>query len=94
MPCKGTVVKTSDLSTRRSQRAQSVRVFQSSLVFSDASALSARSAVKFGGIVISLENLTVPVQALHKGAIDHISKDRLSKDRLGGTIKAALEGTV
>ena len=56
----GTVVKTSDLSTRRSQRAQSLRVFQSPLVFSDASALSARSAVKFGGIVISLENLTVP----------------------------------
>ena len=33
----------------------------------------------------------IAVQALHKGAIDHISKDRLSKDRLGGTIKAALE---
>ena len=33
----------------------------------------------------------IAVQALHKGAIDHISKDRLSKDRLGGAIKAALE---
>ena len=34
----------------------------------------------------------IAVQALHnKGAIDHISKDRLSKDRLEGTIKAALE---
>ena len=27
----------------------------------------------------------------YRSAIDYISKDRLSKDRLGGTIKAALE---
>jgi len=33
----------------------------------------------------------IAVQALHKGAVDLISKDCLSKDRLGGTIKAARE---
>ena len=33
----------------------------------------------------------IAVQALHKGAIDLIPKDSHSKDRLGGTIKAALE---
>ena len=35
-------------------------MFQSTLGFSNASAFSAHSAVKFGGIVISLENSTVP----------------------------------
>ena len=52
--------KTSDLSTRRSQRAQSLRALQSTLGFSDASAFSAHSAVKLEDIVISLENSTVP----------------------------------
>ena len=52
--------KTRDLSTRRSQRAQSLRVFQSPLGFSNASVFSARSAVKLEDIVISLKNSTVP----------------------------------
>ena len=56
----GTIEKTSDLSTRRSQRAQSLKLFQTPFVFSNVSAFSARSAVKLGGIVISLEKSIVP----------------------------------
>jgi hypothetical protein len=41
----GTIEKTSDLSTRRSQ---SLTVFQTPLGFSNVSAFSARSAVKLG----------------------------------------------
>jgi hypothetical protein len=41
-------------------RAQSLRTFQSTFGFSDASAFSAHSAVKLEDIVISLENSTVP----------------------------------
>ncbi len=55
--------KNSDLSTRRSQILGAefkTRAFQSTFVFSDASAFSAQSAVKFGGMMISLENSTVP----------------------------------
>ena len=33
----------------------------------------------------------IAVRALHKGAIDYIPKDSFSKDRLWGTVKAALE---
>ena len=33
----------------------------------------------------------IAVQSIHKGAIDYIPKDHLTKDRLFGTIKAALE---
>jgi len=33
----------------------------------------------------------IAVQALHKGAIDYIPKDSLSKDSIWGIIKAALE---
>ena len=50
----GTIEKTSDLSTRRSQRAQSLKLFQFSLGVSNASAFSARSAVKLEDILISL----------------------------------------
>ncbi len=57
----GTIEKTSDLSTRRSQRAQSLSVFKTPLGFSNVSAFSARSAVKLGGIVISLEKSIVPI---------------------------------
>ena len=53
-PSKGTIEKTSDLSTRRSQRAQSLKLFQFSLGVSNASAFSARSAVKLEDILISL----------------------------------------
>ncbi len=59
---RGTVLKTSDLSTRRSQRAQSLRAFQFTLGFSNASAFSVCSAVKLEDIVISLENSTVPLE--------------------------------
>ena len=55
-------LKSSDLSPRRSPRAQSLRALQSPLVFSKASAFSAHSAVKLRGIEISLENSTVPLQ--------------------------------
>ena len=51
---EGTIEKTSDLSTRRSQRAQSLKLFQFSLGVSNASAFSARSAVKLEDILISL----------------------------------------
>jgi len=57
----GTIEKTSDLSTRRSQRAQSLSVFQTPLGSSNVSAFSACSAVKLGGIVISLEKSIVPL---------------------------------
>ena len=57
----GTIEKTSDLSTRRSQRAQSLSVFQTPLGSSNVSAFSACSAVKLGGIVISLEKSIVPI---------------------------------
>jgi FixJ family two-component response regulator len=33
----------------------------------------------------------IAVQALHKGAIDYMPKDSLSKDIIWGIIKAALE---
>ncbi|MCK4736315.1 MAG: hypothetical protein KAT65_27935 [Methanophagales archaeon] len=56
---KGTVLKPSYLSPRRSPRAQSLRAFQSTLGFSDASAFSAHSAVKLEDILILLENSTV-----------------------------------
>ena len=46
--------KTRDLSPQRSLRAQSLRPFQSTLGFSDASAFSAHSAVKLEDFVISL----------------------------------------
>ncbi len=36
-------------------------------------------------------NEELAVQSLHEGAIDYIPKDHLTKDRLRGTIKAALE---
>ncbi|KAF5429120.1 hypothetical protein C5S36_16015 [Candidatus Methanophagaceae archaeon] len=56
----GTVQKSSDLSPRRSPRAQSLRAFKSTLGFYNASAFSAHSAVKLKYILISLENSTVP----------------------------------
>ncbi len=36
-------------------------------------------------------NEELAVQSLHEGAVDYIPKDHLTKDRLRGTIKAALE---
>ena len=56
----GTIEKTSDLSTQRSQRAQSLSLFQTPLGSSNVSAFSARSAVKLESIVISLEKSIVP----------------------------------
>ena len=57
----GTVIKNpGDLSPRRSSRAQSLRTFQSTFGFSDASAFSAHSAVKLDDIVILLEKSAVP----------------------------------
>ncbi|NQE04660.1 hypothetical protein C5S32_02205 [ANME-1 cluster archaeon GoMg1] len=63
----GTIEKTSYLSTRRSQRAQSLSVFQTPLGFSNVSAFSAPSAVKLGGIVISLEKYTILVYRAEEG---------------------------
>ena len=40
-------------------------MFQTPLVFSNVSAFSARSAVKLGGIVISLEKSIVPLRGSH-----------------------------
>ncbi len=45
--------------------AQSLRVFQSPLGFSNASVFSARSAVKLEDMVISLKNSTVPSPSIY-----------------------------
>ena len=68
--CHGTIEKTSDLSTRRLERAQSLSVIQTQLGVSNVSAFSARSAVKLGGIVISLEKSIVPSTGQVDATID------------------------
>jgi hypothetical protein len=71
----GTVEKTIDLSTLRSQSYGAefkTGVFQSRLGFSDASTFSAHSAVKLKGMVIQLENTTGHSKNNNTGAISTV----------------------